>query len=67
MKRLSNSAATHSIYKYLSTKEFLNELVQRFPKHPPPWPCDVKDSGVDTWMEGWYMYGIMMERGFREY
>ena len=39
----------------ISTKEFLNELVRRFPERPPPFPGPVMQKILDlihTWKEG---------------
>ena len=48
----------------ISTKEFLNELVRRFPERPPPFPGPVMSRILDiihTWREG-----ICRESRFKE-
>ncbi|KAL1745909.1 VHS domain-containing protein [Schizophyllum fasciatum] len=45
----------YAFHLQISTKEFLNELVRRFPERPPPFPGPVMSRILDliqTWKEG---------------
>ncbi|ETW75322.1 hypothetical protein HETIRDRAFT_461277 [Heterobasidion irregulare TC 32-1] len=45
----------YPIYLQIATKDFLNELVRRFPERPPPFPSPVMSRVLDlinTWKEG---------------
>lgn len=48
----------------ISTKEFLNELVRRFPERPPPFPGPVMSRILDL-IHGW-KEGICMESRWKE-
>jgi hypothetical protein len=48
----------------ISTKEFLNELVRRFPERPPPFPGPVMSRILEL-INGW-KEGICMESRWRE-
>ncbi|KAJ6600801.1 hypothetical protein B0H10DRAFT_1923791 [Mycena sp. CBHHK59/15] len=48
----------------ISTKEFLNELVRRFPDRPPPFPGPVMSRILET-IQGW-KDGICVESRWRE-
>ncbi|KAJ7678284.1 VHS domain-containing protein [Mycena polygramma] len=48
----------------ISTKEFLNELVRRFPDRPPPFPGPVMSRILET-IQGW-KEGICVESRWRE-
>jgi len=48
----------------ISTKEFLNELVRRFPERPPPFPGQVMTRILDL-IHGWKT-GICAESRWRE-
>jgi hypothetical protein len=48
----------------ISTKEFLNELVRRFPERPPPFPGPVMSRILDL-ISGW-KEGICVESRWRE-
>ena len=44
----------YAFYLHIGTKEFLNELVRRFPERPPPFPGPVMTRILDlihTWKE----------------
>ena len=45
----------YPIYLQIATKDFLNELVRRFPERPPPFPSPVMSRVLDlinTWKDG---------------
>jgi hypothetical protein len=48
----------------ISTKEFLNELVRRFPERPPPFPGPVMSKILDM-IHGW-KEGICVESRWKE-
>lgn len=48
----------------ISTKEFLNELVRRFPERPPPFPGPVMQKILET-IHGW-KNGICSESRWKE-
>ena len=48
----------------ISTKEFLNELVRRFPERPPPFPGPVMSRILDL-IQGW-KEGICVDSRWRE-
>ena len=45
----------YPVYLQIATKDFLNELVRRFPERPPPFPSPVMSRVLDlinTWKDG---------------
>jgi len=57
-------ACGYPFHLQISTKEFLNELVRRFPERPPPFPGPVMQKILET-IHGW-KEGIASESRWKE-